>query len=172
MSIIAPLAMIPVGVVIERCKGASQWGDYLWRPISVLTGVPETPAWTKLSDDGGRATFYAGWAEIELFRSEAGNYRENLLAETPLLWVALRPTETDPPYTLAGVTADPAEGEGWAGIGNDIIDTVPMPSVICDRVAEFVAQHHVEKAFRKRKRDRADPEALARRAAVDQGEKR
>ena len=164
MSAITPLATVSVGIVVERAKGAGPWTDFLWRAVTALTGVPDTPAWTKLSDDGERVTFYAGAADIELYRSEAGNYRENLMVETPLLWVALRPTEADPPYALAGVTADPAEGEAWAGVGNDIVDTVPMPNAVLDTVAQFVAQHHVERTFRKRKRDRADPEVLARRA--------
>jgi hypothetical protein len=170
LSAISPLATISVGIVVERCKGAGPWTDFLWRAVNVLTGVPDTPVWTKLSDDGERATFYVGAADIELYRSEASNYRENLLTETPLLWVALRPAEADPPYALAGVTADPAEGEAWAGIGNDVVETVPMPDAVEEVVAAFVSEHYVERAFSKRKRDRADPEALGRRApASDDG---
>lgn len=164
MSIVEPLATISVGVIVERCKGVGPWTDFLWRAVNALTGVPDAPAWTKLSDDGERAIFYAGAADIELYRSEASNYRENLTTETPLLWVALRPAEADPPYVLAGVTADPAEGEAWAGIGNDIVETVPMPHAVEEVVAAFVSEHYVEHVFSKRKRDRADPEALGQRA--------
>ena len=114
MSITSPLKTISVGIVIERSKGASPWGGSLWRPVSALSGIPDARAWTKLSDDGERTTFFVGTADIELYRSEAGNYRENLLVENPLLWVALRRTEGDPPCTLAGVTVDPGEGESWA----------------------------------------------------------
>ena len=164
MSIIDPLKTVAVGIVVERSKGSGPWTGFLWRPLNALSGVPDTQPWTKLSDDGERVTFYAGAADIELYRSEAGNYRENLLVETPLLWVALRPSETDPPYTLAGVTADPAEGESWAGLGNDLVETVAMPVAVEEVVAAFVSEHYVEQTFRKRKRDRADPEVLARRA--------
>jgi hypothetical protein len=167
LSIIDPLKTVTVGIVVERSKGAGPWTDFLWRPVNALSGVPDTPAWTKLSDDGERATFYAGAADVELYRSEAGNYRENLIVETPLLWIALRPTQADPPYTLAGVTADPAEGESWAGLGNDIVETVAMPPAVESVVADFVSEHYVEQTFRKRKRDRADPEALARRAHLN-----
>jgi hypothetical protein len=38
-----------------------------------------------------------------------------------------------------------------------------MPDMVRELVAAFVAEHHVEREFNKRKRDRADPEALARR---------
>ena len=70
MSIASPLQTIAVGVVVERTKGVTRWSDFAWRPVSVLAGAPETPPWTKLTDDGERATFFAGAAEIELYRTE------------------------------------------------------------------------------------------------------
>jgi hypothetical protein len=74
---------------------------------------------------------------------------------------------------LAIVTADPAEAEAIAGLGNDeIVDTVPMPPAIEDAIAAFVAEHHVERPFVKRKRDRANPEKMARRAPQNEDEKR
>jgi hypothetical protein len=82
----------------------------------------------------------------------------------PLLWVALRRTDADPPYVLAAVTVDPAEGESWAALGNDLVDTVAMPAAVEALVAEFVSEHYVEEPFLKRQRDRADPETLARRS--------
>lgn len=163
MSAEPPLASIPVGVVVERSKSSSQWADFYWRPAGVLAGAPETPPWTKLSDDGERASFYAGSAVIELYRTETANYRDNLRLETPLLWVILRPAEADPPYELAAVTADPAEGEAMTEAGVNLVDTVAMPQPVQDAVAAFVAEHHVEEVFVKRKRDRANPEAMARR---------
>jgi hypothetical protein len=38
-----------------------------------------------------------------------------------------------------------------------------MPDAVREAVESFVAEHHVEREFVKRKRDRANPEALARR---------
>ena len=163
MSAVPPLGSIPVGVVVERSKSSSQWADFYWRPVGVLAGVPDTPPGTKLSDDGERATFYAGSAEIELYRTETTNYRNNLQLETPLLWVIMRPVEADPPYELAAVTADPAEGEAMTEAGTNLVDTVAMPKPMQDAIAAFVAEHHVEEVFVKRKRDRANPEAMARR---------
>ena len=163
MSAVPPLASIAVGVVVERSKSASPWADFYWRPADVLAGAPETPPWTKLNDDGERASFYAGSTEIELYRTETANYRDNLRLETPLLWIILRPVEGDPPYELAAVTADPAEGEAMTEAGANLVDTVAMPKPVQDAVAAFVAEHHVEEVFVKRKRDRANPEAMARR---------
>ncbi|HEY5215443.1 MAG TPA: DUF3305 domain-containing protein [Pseudolabrys sp.] len=165
MSNVAPLASIAVGVVVERSKSASPWADFYWRPLGVLGGAPETAPWTKLSDDGERVTFYAGTAEIELYRTETGYYRGNLQSGAPALWVSLRPTGAEPPYAVGVVTADPAEGEGMTETATDLVEQVPMPEVVRLFVEAFVAEHHVEERFVKRKRDRADPEALARGAA-------
>ena len=166
MSAVVPLASIPVGVVIERSKSASQWADFHWRAAGVLAGVPDAPAWTKLSDDGERAIFYAGAAQIELYRTETANYRDNLRLETPLVWIILRPVEGDPPYELASVTADPAEGEAMTETGTNLVEAVVMPKPMQETIAAFVAEHHVEQVFVKRKRDRANPEALARRGPL------
>ena len=129
----------------------------------MLAGAPQTPPWTKLNDDSERASFYAGSTAIELYRTETANYRDNLRLETPLLWIILRPVEADPPYELAAVTADPAEGEAMTEAGANLVDTVAMPKPVQDILAAFVAEHHVEEVFEKRKRDRANPEAMGRR---------
>jgi hypothetical protein len=163
LSAVVPLASISVGVVVERSKGASPWVDFHWRPVGVLAGVPDTPPWTTLAEDAERTTFYAGAASIELYRTETAHYRDNLQTETPLLWVILRPAEADPPYELMAVTADPAEGEGMTEAGANIVETVPMPDSVQEAIAAFITEHHVERAFVKRERDRANPDALARR---------
>lgn len=167
MNIAAPLAIIPVGVIVERAKGTSRWADFLWRPVSVLTGEPDTAPWTKLSDDGERVTYYAGNAKIELYRTETTYYRQNLESGTPGLWISLRATNAEPPYMVAVVTADPAEGESLTETATDLVEQVPMPELIQQFVAAFVAEHHIERAFGKRQRDRADPEALARRTPLE-----
>jgi Protein of unknown function (DUF3305) len=165
----APLQRIPVGVVVERRKAKSQWIDFTWRPVSVLAGQPETAAWTALSEEGDATLFYAGAVDIELYRTETSNYRDNLASGRPSLWVVLRPTNVEPPYEVVAVTADPAEGEAFTEAGNDIVEPVAMPDVIRDVLDAFVAEHHVERQFFKRKRDRADPEALARRGPMREG---
>jgi hypothetical protein len=164
MSHAAPLLRIPVGVVVERRKATSPWADFIWRPVAVLAGLPDAAPWTPLVSTGETATFYAGAAEIELYRTETDNYRHNLASAAPSLWVALNPTGGEPPYEIAAVTADPAEGEGRTEPGSGIVEAVAMPEQLRDVIAAFIAQHHVERVFEKRQRDRADPEALARHA--------
>lgn len=166
MSIAKALKSVPVGVVVERRKAKSQWVDFVWRPVTVLPGVPDTDPWTKLSDDGDSATFYVGPAEIELYPADTTQYRDNLQSGSPSLWVALRPSGGEHPYKLVTVTADTAEGEGLTEAGDDLVESVAMPDEIADVVAQFVAEHHVERVFFKRERKEADPEALARRPSI------
>ena len=132
----------------------------------MLPGEPAAAPWTVLGTQGDVTTFYAGAAHIDLFRSETTNYRDNLAGGAPSLWVVLRPTAVEPPYELVAVTADPAEGEAFTEAGNDLVEVVAMPDAVREAVAAFVAEHHVEREFFKRKRDRADPEALGRRGPL------
>ncbi|HZS64144.1 MAG TPA: DUF3305 domain-containing protein [Xanthobacteraceae bacterium] len=158
------LARISVGVIVERQKAASAWIDFLWRPVAVLPGEPEARPWTILSSDGNATRFYAGSAEMELHRSETAHYLSNLTSGAPSIWVTLRRSDGEMPYRLFAVTADPTEGESFAEAGDDIVEALPMPEPIRDLLAAFVAEHHVEREFVKRQRDRADPERMARQA--------
>jgi hypothetical protein len=167
MSRPGPLARTIVGVVVERRKAKSAWVDYVWRPIAALPGVPDAPPWTLLDGDDERSRFYAGPAEVGLYRSDTAQYRDNLASGSPGLWVVLRPThatgDAGPPYEIVAVTADPSEGEAFTESGTDLVEPVAMPDPVRDMVEAFVAEHHVEQDFYKRKQKRADPEALARR---------
>jgi hypothetical protein len=165
----APLVRLPVGVVVERRKATSPWIEHVWRPVAVLAGIPETTPWTEIATGADAVSFFAGSTEIELYRSEATNYRHNLDSSAPALWVVLRPTGREPPFELKSVTADPAEGEGFTEPGTDLVEQVPMPEPIRQVIAAFVAEHPVEQSFAKRERDRADPEALGRRVPGRKG---
>lgn len=158
----AALLNIPVGVVVDRIKAESPWIDYIWQPSAVLVGQPDATPWTRLSGDDTRASYYAGATLIELYRSDTGNYRDNLAGDRKL-WVVLTPTESDPPYALFKVTADPTEGEAQTETGVNLVDAVAMPDAVREVLEDFVAEHHVEQTFYKRTRDRADPDALGRR---------
>ena len=111
-----------------------------WRPIGVLAGAPEAAPWTILDAGDDRASFYAGAAEIALYRTETGHYRDNLNSGRPSLWVSLRPTSVEPPFDIVGVTADPAEGESFTQIGDDLVEAVPMPPAVQAVVEAFVTE--------------------------------
>ena len=162
MNIAPALAQMSVGVVVERRKATSAWIDHVWQPVAVLPGRPQAEPWTMLAADGDTATFYAGAADIALYRTETGRYRDNLASGTPSLWVVLRPTGAEPPYSVAAVTADPAEGESFTQTGDDLVGSVPMPPAVRDTLEAFIAEHHVEQPFYKRQRDRTEPRGPAR----------
>ena len=159
----APLSQIVVGIVVERLRADSPWIDFLWRPVGILPDAPDMAAWSVLRDEGESVLFYAGSRTVDFHRSETARYRDNLATGSPMLWVVLSPSEGDWPYTLAAVTADPAEGEAFTEAGANLVESVAMPDVVRVAVESFVAEHHAEREFVKRKRDRANPEALARR---------
>jgi hypothetical protein len=166
LSAARPQACIPVGVLVERRKAMSPWLDIVWRPVAVLSGLPDAAPWTALVAVEDAVTFYVGAAEIELYRTEADHYRSNLASGAPSLWVALRPTGVEPPYHLFAVTADPSEGESFTQAGGDLVDAVPMPAAVRQIVAAFIAEHFVEQPVYKRKRDCVGPEAPARRGRM------
>ncbi len=153
-------ARIPVGVLVERRKANSPWAEFIHRPVSVLPGIPAAVRGTVITTEAGVTTFYAGDSVVELHRAETAGYRDNLASGTPVLWVVLRPATAG--FDVLMVTADPAEGEALTGAGNDLIETVPMPEAISAAVASFIAEHHVERPFFKRRRENA-PDQKGRR---------
>jgi len=162
VSSLPALLKIAVGVIVERHKAQSPWIDFTWKPVSALAGLPDASPWTLLSQDADGATFYAGPAEITLYRTETGNYRHNLASGNAKLWIALRATGAEPPYEVFAVTADPAEGEALSEAGSDLVDAVAMPEAVRAEIAAFIVEHHVERPFYKRERDERDPQAPAR----------
>jgi len=157
------LARIAVGVVVERRVAVSMWVDFLWRPVSVFVGSASAAPWTPLGAEAETTLFYAGEAVIELHRTETQNYRNNLASGAPALWVVLRPAASERPYELVAVTADPAEGEAFTDAGSNLVETVPMPPDVVAAVARFIADHHVEQPFVKRRRQPFEPAFAGRR---------
>lgn len=158
-----PLLRIPAGVVVERCKADSPWIDFVWRGIGVLPDEPEMEPWTVLREQDEATLYYAGSATVDLYRSETQLYRDNLATGAPRIWIVLSPSEGVWPYAVSAVTADPAEGEAFTEAGTNLVEAVAMPEVLREAIENFVAEHHVEREFVKRKQRRADPEVLARR---------
>lgn len=161
----APASEFEVGVVIARRRLKGPWADYAWSPHAVLPAAPAVAPGTLLGGSGDVDTFYAGPFTVSLHPGETSHYRDNLASGDPSLWIALRHAGGED-YKVAAITADPYEGESMAeGIG-EIVEAVPMPADVQVLVAAFFDAYHQERPFVKRKRDRADPEALARRGAA------
>ncbi|QXM25807.1 DUF3305 domain-containing protein [Elioraea tepida] len=156
----------PVAVVVERRAGSTPWAEDLWVPVAVLPGETAAAPWTVLRKEKGLTAYIAGSTTVSFFSSETPNYKSNLESGAPVLWVVLRPSSTPPGMELVAVLADPGEAEAMTTAGSDVIETVPMPGQIREALEAFVAAHHVERGFHKRKRDRADPESLGVRRRV------
>jgi hypothetical protein len=91
-----------------------------------------------------------------------------------MLWVVLRPrlaNSASAAFDILTVTADPSEGEALTDAGNDLVATVPMPVSIIETIDGFIAEHHVERPFQKRKRDRGEPQIPGDRAADNRNRK-
>ena len=152
---------LTLGVVVAKRRLKGPWASHTWLPVAVLPAAPDLPVGTPLGGDGDEERFYGGPASLSLHAPETGHYRDNLTAAQPSVWVALRPTGDE--VEVAAVTVDPYEGEALAESIGDIVEAVPMPADVHDFVRAFFERFHVEREFVKRKRDRADPEALGRR---------
>lgn len=149
-----PQEHITVGIVVERRKLDSPWADHVWVPVAVLPDAPDAAPWTPLGGEADAMRFYLGPATLTLYAVDTAHIRDGLELDRPSIWVSIRPTGEEPPVMLVGATADPAEGEGFANAIGDVIEALPMPPEIAARAAAFVAEHHVEREFIKRKRDR------------------
>lgn len=153
---------IVVGLVVERLDPSSSWGEPIWRPVQVLDGVPDVPAWTVLSRGADRVRYFAGTFALKLYSTETAYYRDNLLDAGAKIWVVLRPDGAEPPIDVVSVTVDPTEGEGFTSTGTVVVDVVDMPEAIAAEVARFVEANHVERVFEKRKRDKRAPKMVER----------
>jgi hypothetical protein len=158
--------MVCVGVVVELRRTGNPWQPEAWRAVDVLPGLPEAAPWTPLGRGEGWERFYAGPAEIELYPGETAAYRDNLEGSRPAVYVVLRRSAGDPGIAVHLATVDPGEAEAHSEVGDDLVEAVPLPEAIAGWMADFVAHHHVERPFHKRRREPADPEALARRSLV------
>lgn len=156
-------ARFPLGVVVERRPARSPWLDHVVRVAAVLPGGVERTPWSVLADEGERQQFFAGTTEVAARAADTRGYKDNLEAQQPAVYVVLRKGDGPLGWSLLLATVDPAEAHAHAEHGDDLLEAVPMPAPLRTWLAAFVAEHHVERRQWKRRRDRADPETLARR---------
>ncbi len=149
-------ATCEIGIVLARRALDNPWIDHIWTPHALLAQAPDAAPGTLLSQEGNASLFYAGPATIELFVSETANYRDNLDAGEPRLWIAARSREDGGLPEFLRVSVDPTEGEAFFESGADIVGTVSMPAELSGWIAAFVDAFHVERVFLKRQRDRSE----------------
>jgi len=155
-----------VGVIVEKRRAVTQWVDHVWVPVQVLPGVPDSEPWTLLEEGDGWQRFYAGPAELALYRHESETYQYNLESRQPSVWVFLRRSSEPGQVELHGASVDPGEAHAHNDTGDDIVDFVPMPEPVLEWVRDYVRRNPPRTERYKRRRDKADPEALARQTRL------
>lgn len=149
-------AVMPISVVLERRVSNSQWVDHTWEPVGVLPRVPLAPG-ALMAEGEGFAQFHGGALDLELFRGETEGYLNNLSQTPPVVFVVLRrneePGELEFEPFLA--TVCPYEAMGYTENNDDlVVEGVPMSPEVMAWVQEFVAAHHIDAPFQKRKNKR------------------
>ena len=159
------LKTIPVGIIVERRKAASQWIDYVWRPSVGLAACRKRKPWTMPVARRRRHDVLCRRGDDRIVPERDRAIIATISPAINSLWVVLRPTESDPPYSLLAVTADPSEGEAFSETGADLVEVVPLPDNVREAMIDFVAEHHVEQTFFKRQA-RSRRSRSARRGAI------
>lgn len=162
----------PVRVLFEREDLDNPWQDHVWRTVGVLPGSQDVSVDVGalvdariVHEEEGRKRYLSDDITIELFRKETEGYKLNLSQPVPKIYVVLRPFEDDdasegtdaPDVEVFHVTVCPYEGESYTEGDDATVDGVPMPNDIVTRLQAFVDTHHVDVPFKKRKRDKKNP---------------
>lgn len=147
---------MPLGIVVEKRRIQNRWASHMWCPVAVLPGAAETDEWRLLKQEDGVETFQIATLPLRLYRKETEAYMANLANEPPAIYVVLRDdsdADPDAPEIRAvRATASPYEAQDYLDTGEDIVEAVPMPPGLIAWVREYTERHHVDVAFKKRKR--------------------
>ena len=150
-----------VSVIVERRDVAHPWADANWRPVAVVPQDSGVAAWTEIGREPGVIRYDAGTAHLTLHKSETDAYLENRTSRLPSVYVVLtRASDAGlpGPYRIRLVSVSGYAMQDYLGTDEDIIEPVPMPEGVRRLVDTFIADHHVETPFKKRKRDRVKTE--------------
>lgn len=156
---------MPLGVVVERHELDNRWQKWRWQPVGVIPGAPPLDAWKELARGERWVRWHAATLPLELHRKETEAYKVGLSTHPPKVYVVLRRAAAPEPgreMTPFLVTASPFEAQDYLDSGEDVVEGVAMPEGVVAWVQAFVDRHHVDEPFKKRKRDRIDPDQLGR----------
>ncbi|MFK7745193.1 MAG: DUF3305 domain-containing protein [Roseobacter sp.] len=146
-----------LGVVMRRTPGVTRWAKWSWKAVDVLPGAGDA-SWKELRSEGGITDFHAATRELWLYVSDTEAYAHELGTVEPSVYVVLREAtaedEGDAEYTILHVTLSPYEAQDYCDSGEEIVEKVPMPGPVLAWVGDFVAAHHIEEPFIKRRRNK------------------
>ena len=146
-----------VGVVMRRSPGATRWAKWVWRASSVLPGAGDAD-WKVLRSEADVTEYHAATEDVWLYVSDTEAYVHELGARRPSVYVILRETDhvdAPAPIEVVRITVSPYEAQDYADSGEEIVEKIDMPAVLLAWVTDFVAEHHVEEPFVKRRRNKS-----------------
>jgi hypothetical protein len=140
---------IPVGVIVRRAPGVTRWARVVWRAVGLIP-FAGPGQWQVLRREGKTVDYHAGTATLTLWRSDTEAYLTALNGRPPSVFAVLRPGSERP--SLLTVTASAYEAQDYADNGEDVVERLRMPPGLEAWVRDFVARHHVDEPFVKRRR--------------------
>lgn len=149
------LVTLDLGIVLETRPSRHRWGKTTYRVVDLLPGAPPAD-WKLLREQDGVAVYHMATLPLHLHRRETEAYRLNLASDRPAVFTILRPRQPGTPgrdYHAYEVTVSAYEGQHFLDCGDDMVEAVPMPAAVRALVEDFIDRHHVDEAFKKRKRD-------------------
>ncbi len=147
--------LIEVAVTVAREAIDSPWQPFRWRPFEVSIGSNGLADWTEIGRSEGCVLYHAATMGLELHRKETESYLANLNSGAPAVYVVLRfDPEAERAVSVLMATASPYEAQAYGESGQETIEQVAMPDQLIARLEHFIAQHHEDKAFVKRQRER------------------
>ena len=146
-------SVVPIGVVLRRTPGVTQWQKWNWTASGVLLGAGPGD-WRELRREGEVVEFHADTLPMELHGADAEAYLHGLNAAVPCIYVVMRPGTEETPMDIILVTASPYEAQDYTDSGEEIVEKVTMPPLLRALVQDFVDTFYEEEEFVKRKRDK------------------
>ncbi|WP_241524071.1 DUF3305 domain-containing protein [Oceaniglobus indicus] len=145
---------MPVGIVLRRSPGVTRWAAWAWRATDILPGAGPAD-WKVLQQMGDETLFHAATLPLTLYVSDTEAYVHELQSRTPSVYVILRNgSDRTRPLNAVRVTASPYEAQDYSDTGEEIVEKVAMPKPMHTWIEAFVARHHEEETFVKRRRDK------------------
>lgn len=145
---------LPLGIVVRRTPGVTRWAGWCWRAVAVLPGAGPAD-WAVLRSEGDSAEYHAGTLPLTLWRTDTEAYLAALSNHPPQVYVILREDGgSESGLSLVCITVSAFEAQDFTDSGEEIVEPVPMPPGLIAWVEEFVAAHHRDEEFIKRRRDR------------------
>ena len=179
-----------VRIIVEKKVINNIWESHKWLvndliPLNVTSGsgyppINDVRIFPLINDisveDKSNNNLYVAEASIDLHRSEAEGYAENLQSSDPSVYIVLRDgdlsedfseinskREDDIDIHLAEVSLSPYHIQDYEDCGEDRVEKVPLYGPIADLLEKFVEFHFHPEEFKKRKRDKKNIDSITKR---------